>query len=396
MAIDTQGNQVPSPATIAAAIGSDGHPLPYLECRDLFKIFKLADLEVVALRGVDLEVVPGEVTAIVGASGSGKTTLLNILAGLERPSAGQVRVGERDLLNISDRELVIYRRQEVGFVWQSTSRNLVPYLNVRDNIELPMAIARVPKSQRRQRSGELLEAMHMEDKAQRFPDQLSGGEQQRVAIGVALANRPPLLLADEPTGELDTQMADEIFDLLREMNRALGVTVLVVTHYPGVARHVNRVVHIRDGRISAESFMQTTYRRRGDLVQQEYLVVDRVGRLQLPPDQVEQLRRNGLAGLAAADYLEGRVTISPAGRPDSAPVPVQPQQDPVPPPVQEVRQQSEPELAAVVEVEAPTVVEADAPAAVEAEAAVVVEAEAPAPDPHAMFRRPQQETQKGD
>ena len=368
MAIDTQGSQPPNPATIAAAIGSDGHPLPYLECRDLFKIFKLAELEVVALRGVDLDVAPGEVTAIVGASGSGKTTLLNILAGLERPSAGQVRVGERDLLNISDRELVIYRRQEVGFVWQSTSRNLVPYLNVRDNIELPMAIARVPKSQRRQRSGELLEAMHMEDKAQRFPDQLSGGEQQRVAIGVALANRPPLLLADEPTGELDTQMADEIFDLLRQMNRALGVTVLVVTHYPGVAHHVNRVVHIRDGRISAESFMQTTYRRRGDLVQQEYLVVDRVGRLQLPPDQVEQLRRNGLAGLASADYLEGRVTISPAGRPDAVPAPVQPQQESPAPLVPEVHQESEPETADVVE------------------------AEAPAPDPHAMFRRPQQET----
>ena len=368
MAIDTPG----SPAAFSAAIGSDGHPLPYLECRDLFKIFKLADLEVVALRGVDLEVTPGEVTAIVGASGSGKTTLLNILAGLERPSAGQVRVGDRDLLNISDRELVIYRRQEVGFVWQSTSRNLVPYLNVRDNIELPMAIARVPKSQRRQRSGELLEAMHMEDMAQRFPDQLSGGEQQRVAIGVALANRPPLLLADEPTGELDTQMADEIFDLLRQMNRTLGVTVLVVTHYPGVARHVNRVVHIRDGRISAESFMQTTYRRRGDLVQQEYLVVDRVGRLQLPPDQVEQLRRNGLSGLAAADYLDGRVTISPAGRPDSVPSPVQPQQDPVPPPAPEVPQELEPVP----------------------EAAPV--AEASPPDPHAMFRRPQQETSEGE
>ena len=169
----TPGQPFPVPAP-----GGDGHALPYVECRDLFKIFKLADLEVVALRGVDLEIGSGEVTAIVGASGSGKTTLLNILAGLERPSAGQVRVGDRDLLNISDRELVIYRRQEVGFVWQSTSRNLVPYLNVRDNIELPMAIAKMPRSQRRQRSGELLAAMQMEDKAHRFPHQLSGGEQQ--------------------------------------------------------------------------------------------------------------------------------------------------------------------------------------------------------------------------
>ena len=184
---------------------------------------------------------------------------------------------------------------------------------------------------------------------------------------MALANRPPLLLADEPTGELDTQMADEIFDLLQRMNQAFGVTVVVVTHYPGVARHVGRVVHIRDGRISAESFMQTTYRRAGDLVQQEYLVVDRVGRLQLPPEHVEQLRRSGLAGLAAADYLEGQVTIRPAGRPDAAPTPVQPQPE------------RQPEPAAP-----PTVVEESEPEPV----AATAEPETQAADPHAMFRRP--------
>ena len=380
MATDTQRNPGPQPVAPAAAIGPDGHPLPYVDCRDLFKIFKLADLEVVALRGVDLEIAPGEVTAIVGASGSGKTTLLNILAGLERPSAGQVRVGDRDLLNISDRELVIYRRQEVGFVWQSTSRNLVPYLNVRDNIELPMAIAKVPRAQRRQRSEELLAAMHMEAMAHRYPDQLSGGEQQRVSIGVALANRPPLLLADEPTGELDTQMADEIFDLLQRMNQAFGVTVVVVTHYPGVARHVGRVVHIRDGRISAESFMQTTYRRAGDLVQQEYLVVDRVGRLQLPPEHVDQLRRSGLAGLAAADYLEGQVTIRPAGRPDAGPAPVQ------------LQPERQPEPAAP-----PPAVDglepAPEPKSEPEPVAATAEPESQAPDPHAMFRRPSRENE---
>lgn len=359
----TTATTTPGPGALPA-VGSDGHTAPYVECRDLFKIFKLADLEVVALRGVDLEIAAGEVTAIIGASGSGKTTLLNILAGLERPSAGQVRVGRRDLLNISDRELVLYRRQEVGFVWQSTSRNLVPYLNVRDNIELPMAIARVPRSQRRQRSAELLAAMRMEAMAHRFPDQLSGGEQQRVSIGVALANLPPLLLADEPTGELDTQMADEIFELLREMNRAFGVTVVVVTHYPGVARHTNRVVHIRDGRISAESFMQTTFRRAGDLVQQEYLVVDRVGRLQLPPDYVEQMRRNGLVGLAAADIAEGLVTIRPAAQPDAAPTPV--------PPQLEAAESAEP-------VTGP---------GRQREPGPEPKAETPAPDPHARFRRP--------
>ncbi len=308
--------------------GSVASPVPYVECRDLFKIFKLADLEVVALRGVDLEIAPGEVIAIVGASGSGKTTLLNILAGLERPSAGQVRVGDRDLLHISDRELVLYRRRDVGFVWQSTSRNLVPYLNVRDNIELPLAIDRVNRARRRQRSEELLAALRIEDKARRFPAQLSGGEQQRVAIGVALANHPPLLLADEPTGELDTQMAGEIFGLLGEMNLTFGVTVVVVTHYPGVADYTNRVVHIRDGRISAESFRQSTFRRSGGTVQQEYLVVDRVGRLQLPREYVEQMRRNGLAGLAAADLAEGEVTLKPVGNPAAA-APVSP--DPAPP-----------------------------------------------------------------
>ena len=289
--------------------------MAYVECRDLFKIFKPADLEVVALRGVDLEIAPGELAAIVGASGSGKTTLLNILAGLERPSAGQVRVGHRDLLNISDRELVRYRRQEVGFVWQAAARNLMPWLTVRDNIELPMALAHFPRSRRRQRSGELLDALQMTDKAQRFPAQLSGGEQQRAAIGVALANQPPLLLADEPTGELDTQMAGEIFQLLGEMNRAFGVTVVVVTHYPGVAEYVNRVVHIRDGRISSESFRESTFRRAGDRVQQEYLVVDRAGRLQLPRDYVEQLGRGGLTGLAAADLTNGQITLKPAARP---------------------------------------------------------------------------------
>ena len=446
----------------------------YVQCRDLFKIFKLADrtgsLEVVALRGVDLDIAPGEVTAIVGASGSGKTTLLNILAGLERPSAGQVRVGQRDLLNISERDLVIYRRQEVGFVWQSTSRNLVPYLNVRDNIELPMLLqgggAKVPRSQRQQRSSELLASMHMEDKAHRYPDQLSGGEQQRVAIGVALANitrsafesqhstpshlpgnpvvgsdrnsriatppvvgesRPPsnqwapLLLADEPTGELDTQMADEIFELMREMNRTFGVTVVVVTHYPGVARHVGRVVHIRDGRISAESFMQTTYRRPGtgtgtgpgtgtgipgsgpgsgmdNLLQQEYLVVDRVGRLQLPPDHVEQLRRNSGVGairesplLAAADYGEGQVTLRPAGRPDSAPTPVRPQPEAQPAsvhPGQAPPSRGGSRTAPTQAEEPEPVQEEEAPAQAQAQVPEPAPEPAQEPDPHAMFRRP--------
>ena len=286
-----------------------GHP--YITCRDLFKIFKPADLEVVALRGLDLDVQPGELMAIVGASGSGKTTLLNILAGLERPSAGQVDVGDRDLLNISDRELVLYRRSEVGFVWQTTARNLVPYLSVRDNIELPMAIAGVSSRERRGRSMELLSALDMEDKVSRAPGQLSGGEQQRVAIAVALANRPPLLLADEPTGELDTQMAEDVFRMLGEMNRVFGVTVVIVTHFGGVAHFVDRVVHIRDGRISAESYLQSSFQRSGSSTEQEYLVVDRVGRLQLPREYLDQLE---MGGLATVNLEGGQITIKPARR----------------------------------------------------------------------------------
>ena len=289
----------------------EGWVEPYIECRDLFKIFKRADLEVVALRGVDLEVEPGEMIAIVGASGSGKSTLLNILSGLDRPSAGQVRVGSRDLLNISDRELVLYRRLEVGFMWQATARNLVSYLSVRDNIELPMAIAGKDVDFRRARSTELLSVLDMEDKAGRKIYQLSGGEQQRLAIAVAMSNRPPLLLADEPTGELDTQMASQVFQLLRDMNRIYQVTVVVVTHYPGVAQYMDRVLHIRDGRISSESYMEPALQQSGDAVQEEYLVVDRVGRLQLPQEYVEKLR---MQGLAKADIDGDQVSIKPAAK----------------------------------------------------------------------------------
>ncbi len=283
----------------------------HIECRDLFKIYKRADLEVVALRGVDLEVEAGEMIAIVGASGSGKSTLLNILSGLDRPSAGQVRVGDRDLLNISDKELVMYRRLDVGFVWQATARNLVPYLSVRDNIELPMAISGVGVGLRRNWSTELLEALNMGDKASRLPHQLSGGEQQRVAIGVAMANRPPLLLADEPTGELDTQMASQVFQLLHDMTRVYHVTVITVTHYPGVAQYVDRVVHIRDGRISSESIGQSMFQRSGDADQEEYLVVDRAGRLQLPEEYLEKLN---LGGLAKAEIDGDQVTIKRASK----------------------------------------------------------------------------------
>jgi ABC-type lipoprotein export system ATPase subunit len=303
----------PAPEPWANAAEEDEVAPAYVEANDLFKIYKPADLEVVALRGVDLEVRSGELIGIVGASGSGKTTLLNILAGLERPSAGRIRVGERDLLDITDKDLVAYRRREVGFVWQATGRNLVPYLNVRDNIELPQAIASTGKRQRRQRAEELLEALQMPDKARRYPSELSGGEQQRVAMAVALANNPPLLLADEPTGELDTNMAEEVFRMLQRINRQFGVTIIIVTHYAGIANWVDRVVRIRDGRIGSESYLMSSYRG-GEGQEEEYLVVDRAGRLQLPREYVEQLSLGGLA-TAGMDEETGSITLRPATAP---------------------------------------------------------------------------------
>ena len=308
--VTTQGHPEDSGIQQPEQLGLERTEPLYIECRDLFKIYKRSELEVVALRGLDLDVESGELIAIIGASGSGKSTLMNVLAGLDRPSAGQVRVGSRDLLDISDSELVMYRRLDVGFVWQATGRNLVPYLNVVDNIELPMAMAGTSTSERRTWSTELLSSLGLGDKAGRLPYQLSGGEQQRVAIAVALANRPNLLLADEPTGELDTQTAGEVFEMLRELNRTFGVTVVMVTHYPGVAHFVDRVVNIRDGRISSESYSSPTFQRQGDRVEEEYLVVDRAGRLQLPQEMTEQF---GVGGLAKAGLEDGTVTIKPIG-----------------------------------------------------------------------------------
>jgi ABC-type lipoprotein export system ATPase subunit len=288
--------------------GSQEH---YIQCQDLFKIYKRAELEVVALRGLDLEVRHGEFVAIIGSSGSGKTTLLNILAGLDTPSAGQVRVGQRDLLDMSERDRVSYRRREVGFVWQSTSRNLLAYLRAVENVELPMAIAGRPSYERHERAMELLSTLGLAEEADRFPHQLSGGEQQRVAIGVALANEPSMLLADEPTGELDTSTADNVLLALQEVCRTYRVTTVVVTHYGGVSRFADRVVQIRDGRIATELVVEPTYRRPGETTQEEYLVVDPAGRLQLPPESVERL---GFHGRARIEVQDDGVVIRPGRR----------------------------------------------------------------------------------
>ena len=276
-------------------------PENYIYAEELFKIYKTDELEVVALRGLDLQVAKGEMMAIVGASGSGKSTFLNILAGLDTPSAGQITVGNRDLLRMKDEDLVDYRRREVGFIWQQTGRNLIPYLTALQNIEAPMILEGVKRRIAKARAQELLTAVGLSDKARRRPNELSGGEQQRVAIGVALANEPPLLLADEPTGELDSATADEVFRVLREINRSTEVTVVIVTHDREITSRVDRVVAMRDGKASTELVRNA---ESSDV--NELAVVDRSGRLQIPREYLDEAN---IQRRARIDLTDGKVTI---------------------------------------------------------------------------------------
>jgi ABC-type lipoprotein export system ATPase subunit len=260
-------------------------------CDRLVRIFSVSGVETQALQGLDLQVQAGEVTALVGASGSGKSTLLNILAALDRPTGGQAVVAGHDLLTMGAGERLAYRRSTVGFIWQQTIRNLLPHLTAAENITLPMRLARAGRAVRRQRPAELLELLDLGDCADRVVGGLSGGQQQRVAIGVALANRPRVLLADEPTGELDSQTAAEVFAAIGTANSELGVTVLIVTHDDMVSAHVRRTIAIRDGRISTEVVRraQTGADGREALVSREYSVLDRAGRLQLPGEFISHL-----------------------------------------------------------------------------------------------------------
>lgn len=261
------------------AYGADAH----IVCDNLVRIFKTDGVEVVALQGLDLLVDRGEMVAIVGASGSGKSTLLNILSGLDVPTAGVARVAEADLLAMRPKDRLRFRREIVGFVWQQTSRNLLPYLTAAENVELPMGFAR---RKRENRAVELLDLMGVGYCAKRRPSQMSGGEQQRAAIAVAVANGPSVILADEPTGELDTATSGEVFDALRRANRELGVTTVIVTHDSMVATRVDRTVAIRDGRTASEVVRRSSVNEHGEEIvhAEEYAVLDRAGRLQLPRD----------------------------------------------------------------------------------------------------------------
>ena len=265
---------------------------PYVLCNDVFKIYKIADLEVVALRGLDLRVNSGEIIAIVGASGSGKSTLLNILAGYDNPSAGSISVGQYNLLDMKSEEITAYRRREIGFVWQQTERNLFGYLTARENIEVPMMIAGGGRKATQKRTDFLLASVGLLDRADHPPQQLSGGEQQRVAIAVALANEPSLLLADEPTGELDDRTGTEILDLLNNICVDFGTTIIIVTHDSAISKSVGRAISIRDGKTSTETRRPIDFGTRiggkaapGD----KFYLVDASGRIQLPPEILEKM-----------------------------------------------------------------------------------------------------------
>lgn len=260
-----------------------------IACDNLVKIYEIGELQVVALQGLDLLVDPGELIAIVGSSGSGKSTLLNILGGLDAPSAGKATVAGHDLMAMSGEDRTNYRRSTIGFIWQQSARNLFPYLSAIDNVQMPMILQGTSK--RRTKARELLELVDLGDRITHRPRELSGGEQQRVSIAVALANSPSVLLADEPTGELDTATSNDVFRVLRNVNKDLGVTVVVVTHDPLVTEHVGRTVAIRDGRTATETLRATQLDAAGQnrTVAEEFVILDRAGRLQLPEQYVEEL-----------------------------------------------------------------------------------------------------------
>ena len=285
-------------------------------CENLVKIYKTKELEVLALQGLELTVKRGELMAIIGNSGSGKSTFLNMIGGLDRPSAGKLTVDGKDLFKLNEKELVEYKRSTVGFVWQNNARNLVPYLTAWQNVQLPMMFSSAKK--KKEKALELLELVGMSHKKDSRLSQLSGGEQQRIAIAIALANEPKILLADEPTGSVDVATANYILDVFRELNRKLGLTIVIVTHDRMLAKKVNRVVAIRDGKTSSEMIMKQSYvdqlnsvgtfeEGQEEPVQEEYVVMDRAGRVQIPKEYLESM---GISGNKVRMNMEdGKIVI---------------------------------------------------------------------------------------
>jgi ABC-type lipoprotein export system ATPase subunit len=272
-------------------------------CEGLVKVYKTADVEVVALQGLDLLVEEGELVAVVGASGSGKSTLQSILAGLETPTAGRASVGGIDLAGLDARGRREYRLEHIGFVWQQTAANVVPYLTVAENVAVPLLLARARRVRQLRRTREVLELTGILELADERADALSGGEQQRLALAIALANEPDVVLADEPTAELDALSSDELFAALRNVSAA-GVTVLVTTHDPQVAGSVERTIEIRDGRTSVETLRVAGAGDAGE----EFAVLDSQGRLQLPAEHVDAL---GLSRRVRVRIRDGALEIRP-------------------------------------------------------------------------------------
>ncbi|MGI6082097.1 MAG: ATP-binding cassette domain-containing protein [Limnochordia bacterium] len=281
---------------------------PFIVCQNLVKIYKIEDLEVFALQGLDLEIKRGELMAIIGSSGSGKSTLLNVLGGLDTPTAGRAYVAGWDLLRMSNRARVLYKRDTVGFVWQNVSRNLVPYLSALENVELPMILA---GRFDRNRAKELLAAVGLEKRMRHKPVHMSGGEQQRVAIAIALANNPSVLLADEPTGSLDSRTAQTVLQAFRQVRDLFGVTIVVVTHDRSMSNAVDRFVEIRDGKTSTEAVRRDLAEGRvAETTHDQYTLLDSAGRLQLPLSYVENLGLQGPSRVRLT--VEGqRIIIEP-------------------------------------------------------------------------------------
>ena len=266
-----------------------------IQADGLVKIYKTKQTEVLALQGLDMTVEAGEFTALIGNSGSGKSTFLNMIGGLDRPSAGSLIVGGKNLFTMTDKELVKYKRNEVGFVWQNNARNLLPYLSAVENVMMPMNIS--SEGKKKKKALELLEMVGMSHKKHSRLNMLSGGEQQRIAIAIALANSPKLLLADEPTGSVDPKTANYIFDVFTELNKQ-GQTILIVTHDVALSKKVKRVIAIRDGKISSERILKESYEDRLKEVaidwrmedtQEEYAIIDKAGRVQIPRELLNTL-----------------------------------------------------------------------------------------------------------
>lgn len=280
----------------------------------LVKIYKTKETEVLALQGLDLDVKYGELTAMIGNSGSGKSTFLNMIGGLDRPSAGKLFVDGKNLFTMTEKELVKYKRDTVGFVWQNNGRNMLPYLTAIENVMLPMHLSGSRK--KRDKAKELLEKVGMSHKKNSKMNMLSGGEQQRVAIAIALANSPKLLLADEPTGSVDVATANYIFDVFTELN-SNGQTILIVTHDVALSKKVNRVVAIRDGKISSERILkeefqdrvkESTIDFREEETQEEYSILDKANRVQLPQELLQEL--NLTDNKVKVSVKDGEIIIS--------------------------------------------------------------------------------------